>query len=81
MSLAWRSRAELDRADDRIDHLVGGRGAADVTRLDPGGRGLADSCLHAAAAARPKCSSMSAPLAIWPMGLAMPNPAMSGADP
>jgi hypothetical protein len=28
-----------------------------------------------------RCSSMSAPDQIWPMGLAIPLPAMSGAEP
>src|ERR1700737_29190 len=35
----------------------------------------------AAAALSPKCSSIIAPDQIWPIGLAMPRPAMSGAEP
>src|SRR3989338_2182922 len=35
----------------------------------------------AAASARPRCSSISAPDQIAPIGLAMPLPAMSGAEP
>ena len=35
----------------------------------------------AAASASPKCSSIIAPDQIWPIGLAMPWPAMSGAEP
>ena len=34
-----------------------------------------------AASAWPRCSSISAPDQIWPIGLAMPLPAMSGAEP
>jgi len=35
----------------------------------------------AAAAGSPRCSSIIEAHQIWPMGLAMPRPAMSGADP
>ena len=35
----------------------------------------------AAASASPRCSSIIAPDQIWPIGLAMPLPAMSGAEP
>src|SRR5208282_4735894 len=37
--------------------------------------------MAAAASASPRCSSIIAPDQIWPIGLAMPSPAISGAEP
>src|SRR4051794_1527224 len=38
-------------------------------------------CRSVAASAWPRCSSISAPVHTWPTGLAIPCPAMSGAEP